>query len=252
MSNDSLKITTREKDNIRTMYINGEGQSAIDLRDPQNYVFEYMKYFFFPFLLTEIKSALFIGGGGFTGPRIFASQGVEVDAVEINEEVIRVAKEQFAADAFHFNIIIDDGLEYLTNCRKKYDVIIVDAFVVNKTPLHLQSLDFFKLAAKHLAPSGVFLSNNITAPGASLFNSLCTNLSQVFGSLYAFDVDPPSVQSKNIMLVATNAPALTMSELQKRNTVYSESTNKRIDFETELDENLVAYDAPIVQNDYIR
>ncbi len=76
----------------RTLMLDGARHSAMDVSDPDRHVFGYTRYFHLPFLIAddpdEIDRVLFIGGGGFTGPKIFADEyNVTVDVVEIEPGV---------------------------------------------------------------------------------------------------------------------------------------------------------------------
>jgi predicted membrane-bound spermidine synthase len=73
----------------RTLYLDGQRHSAMDLSDPDRHVFGYTRYFHMPYLFAEdpdeIDRVLFIGGGGFTGPKRFAEEyDATVDVVEID------------------------------------------------------------------------------------------------------------------------------------------------------------------------
>lgn len=236
MSNKSLNIQVTEQKGILTLNVNGIGQSAIDTNNLNNYVFEYMKYFFFPLILTKVKSALFIGGGGFTGPRLFASKNICVDAVELEQEIVNIAKEKFRINDKNITVIVKDGFEYLKECNKKYDAIILDVFVGNKTPSKFESSEFFELVKSHLKEEGVFLSNNISAPKKSHFQSLYISMSEHFRCIYAFDNDPESPQNRNILLVATNNKPLSIDQMLVRN------FKSEIDFEYEIKNNLFVSD----------
>lgn len=242
-----VKVEVRDHKEVKLLYVNGVGQSGYDKKDPLNPVFDYMHYIFIPFLFTDIKSALFIGGGGFTGPRIFADMGVVVDAIEVDPQVVAIAKTQFGADPKKINMVVGDGRAFLEKNAKKYDVIIVDAFVANKTPLSLQTLEFYQLAKKRLTKNGILLTNNITAPKHSLFLSLHKTLSQVFTSVAAFDVDAPSPQLRNIIFIATNQKdATTQEDLSRRKAILERDLTKQLD--TLITEKIETKDVNILRD----
>ena len=66
----SLIVT--EKNNFRTIYIDGAIHSSMNLEDPYELTLSYTKSFHLANLINpEIEQVLFIGGGGFSGPKSF-------------------------------------------------------------------------------------------------------------------------------------------------------------------------------------
>lgn len=86
---------------VRYLILDDNLHSAMDLKNPDRTVFEYTDYFNLGFLLNpNINRVLFIGGGGFTGPKAFLTNdpNVTVDVAEIDPEVIRVAEVYFGVN----------------------------------------------------------------------------------------------------------------------------------------------------------
>lgn len=163
---------------------------------------------------------LFIGGGGFSGPKRFLKDydWITVDVVEIDPEVIRVAKEFFSVkNEKRLNIYNEDGRTYLVNSNKKYDLIVLDAYARTYIPFHLMTLEFFNEVEKDMTPNGVVISNvisSLTGRTADIFKAEYKTLSQVFPNVYVFPVsDVGSGLVQNIIIVAT-----------KTNTFYSKTS----------------------------
>ena len=85
-----------------------------------------------------LKHVLFVGGGGFSGPKYFLKTypNVTVDLAEIDPVVIDVAKKYFDADASDFNdprlnIYSDDARDFLSSSNQKYDIMVLDAYSKN-------------------------------------------------------------------------------------------------------------------------
>jgi predicted membrane-bound spermidine synthase len=79
---------------VRTMILDDLMHSAMDLDDPDRIVYSYNYYFHIGFIFNpRITDVLFIGGGGFSGPKRFLSDypEVNIDVVEIDNEVITAA-----------------------------------------------------------------------------------------------------------------------------------------------------------------
>ena len=207
----------------RTLYLGGARHSAMDREDPTRHVFAYTRYFHLPLLMTDdVDRVLFVGGGGFTGPRLFAAMyDVHVDVVEIDPVVVRVAREYFdVEEGPDLEIHVADGREYLRETDETYDVIVLDAYRKDKVPFHLTTVEFMALASDRLAPDGVLLANVISAPrgpGSAFFRAEYKTMTRVFPQVYAFPTSDSGLV-QNIELVATkDATRLSEAELLERN-----------------------------------
>lgn len=97
---------------------------------------------------SDAKNVLFVGGGGFSGPKHFLNtyQNVSVDVVEIDPVVIDVAKKYFNVSGNNNNddnprlrIYNEDARDFLSKSNQKYDIIILDAFSKDYVPFHLMT-----------------------------------------------------------------------------------------------------------------
>ena len=85
--------------NIRTLILDNNFHSAMDLNNPERIVYEYTKFFHLGLLFVdEPNNVLFIGGGGFSAPKKFLVDYPEmiINVVEIDQEVVNVGSEFFA------------------------------------------------------------------------------------------------------------------------------------------------------------
>lgn len=79
------------------------------------------------------REVLVIGGGdGGTAREALKHEGVSIDLVEIDPSVVEASKKYLpqmgkALENPRVNVIITDGIKYMENCKKKYDVVIVDS-----------------------------------------------------------------------------------------------------------------------------
>ncbi|WP_332899841.1 spermidine synthase [Haladaptatus sp. CMSO5] len=208
----------------RTLYLDGQRHSAMDLSDPNRHVFGYTRYFHLPLLMNDdIDKVLFIGGGGFTGPKRFvADYNVTVDVVEIDPEVISVAKEYFAVEeSDRLRIHNMDGRQYLRQTNQTYDLIVLDAYQKDKVPFQLTTEEFMQLAESRLSDDGILFANIISAPqgaASQFYRSEYKTIDAVFPRVYSFPtVDATVIQ--NIEIIATkNGTLITREELLARNT----------------------------------
>jgi spermidine synthase len=199
----------------------------MDLDDPSRHVFDYTTYFHLPLLFAddeaEIDRVLFIGGGGFTGPKRFAEEyNVTVDVAEIDPVVIDVAKRYFGvSESPQLRIHNVGGRQYLRETDHTYDLIVLDAYRKDKVPFELTTVEFMRLARDRLSADGMLFANVISAPSgpaSKFYRAQYKTMAQVYPQVYSFPtVDGVNVQ--NIELVATkNATVVTEAQLRTRNT----------------------------------
>lgn len=212
----------------RTLYLDGQRHSAMDLDDPYRHVFDYTRYFHLPLLMAEntsdVDRVLFVGGGGFSGPKRFVHEypNVTVDVVEIDPEVIRVAKEYFAVEGSErLNIYRADGREFLRESDTEYDLIVLDAYRKDKVPFETTTLEFVRLAHSRLDEDGILFANLISSPNGAasdFYRAEYKTIHRVFPQVYTFPtVDANVVQ--NVEVVATKrSTRLSERELLERNT----------------------------------
>jgi spermidine synthase len=210
----------------RTLSLDGRPHSAMDLDDPTRHVFDYTPYFHLPSLFAddtgEIDRVLFIGGGGFTGPKRFVSDyDVTVDVVEIDPVVIDVAKQYFAVEESEQLRIHDaGGRQFLQETDQTDDLIVLDAYRMDKVPFELTTVEFMRLARDRLDEDGTLFVNVISAPSgpaSKFYRAQYKTMAQVYPRVYSFPTDA-GIGVQNIELVATkDERVVTAAELRSRN-----------------------------------
>ncbi|ELY82380.1 spermidine synthase [Natrinema gari] len=242
----------------RTLYLDGARHSAMDLDDPDRHVFEYTRYFHIPMLMVDdpddVENVLFIGGGGYTGPKDYErTYDVDVDVAELDPEVSQAAKDYFRLEeGENMTVHTKDGRQFLRETDKKYDVIVLDAYQKDQVPVHLTQLGFMELAEERLTDDGVFLANIISAPsgvGSDFYRAQYKTIDAAFASTYSYRTsDWGSVQ--NIEVVATKADTdFTEADLAERN----ERRDLGLDLRTEIDASLdppKTDDVPVLTEDH--
>jgi spermidine synthase len=132
---------------------------------------------------TNITDVLCIGLGVGIVPMDFANHGARVDVVEINPAIVPVAARFFDLQTNELHITIDDGRHYLNRCRKRYDVVVLDAFLGDSSPSHLLTREAFTSIRNVLRPGGTLVINSFgdLETGRDFFTaSLNKTLSAVF------------------------------------------------------------------------
>jgi spermidine synthase len=202
-----------ERGDTRTLYLDSQRHSAMDVDEPTRHVFQYTRYFHLPYLFAEepdrIDRVLFVGGGGFTGPKRFLAEyeDVQVDVVEIDPEVIDVAREYFAVpSSSRLNVIRDDGRRYLRSTDRQYDLIVLDAYKKDKVPFQLTTTEFMELTRDRLSENGTLVANIISAPtgpASRFYRAQYRTVNEVYPQVYAYGTAPGTAVVQNVELVAT-------------------------------------------------
>jgi spermidine synthase len=166
-------------------------QSYTDLNDPLYLEYRYLRIYeeFVRWQADKKKSfkCLFIGGGGYTFPRFLEAEypGAEIDVVEIDPEVTRVAKRYLGiSENSRIRSFNEDARWFVMNCteEKTYDLIFEDVFNDLSLPYHLTTREFALQLERLLKPDGLLLTNLIDSFTKGIFlPSYIQTLEGVFG-----------------------------------------------------------------------
>ena len=184
----------------------------MSLADPNQGHFEYTEYFHMPWLWNpQMSNVLMIGLGGGSTQRAFQRHcpEVAVETVEIDPVVVQVAKDYFQfQETPTLKVHVSDGRTFLRRSQKKYDVILMDAYMRNRygcfIPHHLVTKEFFTLANDQLTSEGVLAYNVIcTWQGrqANVLGAVYRTMKAVFPQVYCF----PARESQNIVLIGVKS-----------------------------------------------
>lgn len=252
--------------NNRVLFLNGYPHSIMDRSDPNTLESKYTKFFPLGLILKEnITKVLFIGGGGFSGPKYFLQNypNIAVDVVEIDPKVVEVAKEYFFLDESNpkLNIYVQDAREFLNKYTGSYDMIVLDAFSKSYVPFHLMTVEFYKLLSDKLSNGGVVISNHIGSPSnaqatSDLYRANLKTFLQVFPKVFVFLTDH-SKSLQNIILASVKGGQIDEYDISDKFEIANlqESTSKvieEIDYQDYvLENNLIdKNDVPILTDQY--
>lgn len=151
---------------IRTMYFVVDGkrvlQSRADLSRSTSLEFEVFRTMMAALLVQpRIRRVLMIGvgGGQLTNYLFERFPGLELDAVDIDAEVVRLARTYFKIpDCARYRTHAQDGRAFVER-GGAWDLIILDAFRGLSVPRHLRSQEFYGACRRALAPGGVLVAN---------------------------------------------------------------------------------------------
>ena len=208
----------------RCFYIDNALESAAYLDKENRYELVAPYTNFYNLILSsnkEVTDTLMIGGGGFSYPKYYISnyENKNMDVVEIDKKVIKLAKKYFYLDDLieefdlennkRLNIIEEDGRVYLNRCTKKYDAILNDAFVGENPVKTLTTLEAIENIYNLLNEDGLYLTNIIASLDGSnseFLKAEVQTLKQVFKNVYIVPCNYTEDYTKmqNCMVVATD------------------------------------------------
>ncbi len=194
----------------RILFLSGMRHSEMNLDDPSELVMDYTQYFHLVRIFnSDFEKVLFIGGGGFSGPKNFLSTypNILVDVVEIDPDVIDAAKKYFVVnDDPRLRIFNEDARNFLSQTNEKYDLIILDAYATSYVPFHLLTTEYFQILDSRLQPRGIVISNligSLVGETSDLFRAAYKTMDEIFPTLYVFPTKHAIGNTQNLMLVAT-------------------------------------------------
>lgn len=170
------------------------------------------------------KKVLLIGLAGGTIARElnhFYGDKVNITAVELDAEAIRLAKKWFDIENIPMQIYAQDGLMFLKNSKEKYDIIIIDAYQNElRIPWTLTTVEFWNTVSNSLNSGGI-VGMNINSKGTEspLFKALTETQLQVFPYVYATQISNHLITnfmvtlSKNELSFSNAGNELTSTEL---------------------------------------
>lgn len=201
------RLTVIDKEGERLLLMNGILQTGMPINVDElsrgvkllyhNYFLELAPYCFED---AREKKALLVGLAGGLLAEILELHGVEVTAVEIDPEVVEVARKFFG---YHGKVIIGDGRQALEDSSGTYDMCIIDAYSGDAFPFHMASVEMFEEISRILGEKGVLGMNYIGVPDDRATASILRTVGEVFDHVRAFKTEEsPAVQP--ICILASN------------------------------------------------
>lgn len=200
---------------VRLLKFERNQQSSMHLDDPFETDIEYVGYLHLTLaVVPEPARVLVIGlGGGSLVKRMWRDYApVHVDAVEIDPEVVEVARGLFELpDDERIRVVVGDGRAFVDTCAERYDIIVVDAFDDDRIPRPLTTEEFMRTCRDLLAPGGVIAYNvigSVYGPHSKHFRSLHRTARNVWPRIWSFPVgiaEDARDQTRNIVMLATDA-----------------------------------------------
>ena len=169
-------VRVSERGSVRTMYFVGDDgtqyiETRVDRAYPRSLDLDVFRTMMAGFLLApQPRSALILGlgGGGMSNYLRGRFPDLEIDAVDIDPEVARLAQEFFDVpkDDPRYRVHVADARVFVERAAAdvRWDMIMLDAFRGVFVPYHLKTEEFYRSCLARLSPQGVVVANlhNVT------------------------------------------------------------------------------------------
>jgi len=163
-------------------------------------------------LVPEPKRGLILGHGGGSLAKWLAHRWpeLELDVVEVDPVVVRMAEEYFSYQPpSRHHVHVRDARVFLNSTERIYDLIWVDAFARHMIPFHLTTAEFFAELRSHLVPDGILAVNLASSgEGGDLLraNAVVQTMRRSFPNVESFAVkgpwNSPQTRSENLIFFA--------------------------------------------------
>jgi spermidine synthase len=187
-------------------------QSCRALKEPQHIVMTYPRLMLGALYVDPApKRVLIIGLGGGTLPDTLLTllPQSQIDVVEIDPAVTRVARRYFDLPTNpRLHIAEEDGRVFVKRAlreKQEYDLVMLDAFDHEYIPEHLLTREFLTEVKSILTPEGVLAANTFSS--SRLYDHESTTYASVFGRFY-------NLKQANRVIIAQRSGLPTMQTIE--------------------------------------
>jgi spermidine synthase len=148
-------------------------------------------------------NALLLGLGGGSLARVLSRDGWNVEAVDIDPVIPRIASGYFQLYPRQATVTVADARRFLRTTDHVWSVIFFDVYASASIPLHVATAEAFAEARRCLAPGGMIVLN-VEGIGwhDPLIHALAATLGTSFAHVIALPTIEPPNQLGNVVLVA--------------------------------------------------
>jgi spermidine synthase len=170
----------------------GDRQTVVKPGDPDHLELPYARVIPIALALVDKpQRVLIVGLGGGTIPSFLRKRipQLSIDAVDIDPEVVAVAKSHFEfREDDKMRAYVDDGRHFIEQRDGVYDIIFLDAFAADNIPYSLATREFLVSVKRALKPRGVVIGN-VWGRGANpLYDSMVRTYRAVYDEVAIIDV----------------------------------------------------------------
>jgi spermidine synthase len=178
------------------LVVDGTPQSHVDLGDPTELFFEYVRRM--GHVIDRAAepgapiTAVHLGAGALTLPRYIEATrpGSRQQVVELERDLVEFVRETIPWDSTaSIRVRYGDARAMLGRLPDGLvgaaDVVVVDVFSGAQTPPHVTSVEFYREAGRLLAPGGVLLANIADGPPLASARSQAVTIGEAIGPVTA-------------------------------------------------------------------
>ena len=177
-----------------TLTVDGTPQSHVNLEDPTELFFEYVQRMGHVIdrigMPGEPITAVHLGGGALTLPRYVEATrpGSRQQVIELESDLVDLVRAELPwSKKASIRVRHGDAREVLgklpPGLHGTVDLVVVDVFSGARTPAHVTSLEFYRLAVALLSPRGIILANVADGPGLVFARSQAATLAMAIGNV---------------------------------------------------------------------
>ena len=223
-------IDIREEAGVRTLHFGSDWiQGAMRIARPWHLELDYTKEMMASLLLRDEgrfpRNILLIGLGAASITKFLYRNYplAKITVVEIEANVVAAARHFFKLpnDPLRLNIVVADGVDYVINSTKTWDLIMIDGFDADARAGALDTLPFYQAVRAHLTDHGIMAVNLLGRSKG--FEESVARISTAFeGRAIAF----PSCDSGNtIAFGASGEPVqIALGDLKEQASALKEKT----------------------------
>lgn len=207
-----LEPTIEWDRSVATLVVDGHPQSAVDVDDPTNVVFEYVRGIVLALTVLAPEGPLrvtHVGGAGMTLARwVQATRpGSPQIVLEPDAALTEIVRRELPLSRGHRIRVRPQtgevGLPAMATASA--DVVVLDAYAAGRVPAALTSVEWFAEVARVLTPGGLLLANLADEPGLAWVGRVHASVQKSLGHT-AFIALHEVLKGKrygNLVMVAT-------------------------------------------------
>jgi spermidine synthase len=203
--------------NVRILVLDGLTHAAVDLRDPTDLEFGYVRRFAdatapLRAALGKPPDVLHIGGGGFTFPRYIEAEHPEArqTVLELDPRIYEIAQSELGyLPHDDIDVRVGDARQSIAALPSDaFDIVVGDAFGGLAVPWHLTTREMLDQIDRVLRPGGSYVVNIIDYPPLRFVRAEAATAGSVFSnvSVIARDSTIDGENGGNLVLVASDTP----------------------------------------------
>lgn len=208
------------------LVVDGTPQSHVNLRDPSELFFEYMRRIGHIIDLFKAPgapiSALHLGAGALSIPRYVEATrpGSRQQVVELESALVDLVREAAPLPKrASIRVRHGDARDVLgrlpAGMHGAMDLVVVDIFAGSQTPAHVSSVEFYELITPLLAPGGLVVVNAADGKGLPFVRGQIATLRSIFSDVVAIG-EPQVLKGRrfgNVVMIASQTSTDDVHEL---------------------------------------